>query len=60
MSIHNRGYAYPFARNHGSFSKKLAIWIDFERVCQTQRECESTPFVFGRDYSEGLEESGSE
>ncbi len=34
MSIHNRGYAYPFARNHGSFSKKLAIWIYFVRVCQ--------------------------
>jgi len=29
-----KGYLYPLTENYGSISKKLAVWIDFERVSQ--------------------------
>jgi len=29
-----KGYVHPPTENHGSISKKLAVWIGFERVCQ--------------------------
>jgi hypothetical protein len=27
-------YVYPLTENHGSISKKLVVWIDFERASQ--------------------------
>jgi hypothetical protein len=32
-----KGYVYPPTEKHGSISKKLAVWIDFERASQEKR-----------------------
>ena len=33
-----KGSVYPPTEKHGSISKKLAVWIDFERVCQEKSQ----------------------
>ena len=36
--ISAKGYVYPPTEKHGSISKKLALRIDFERMCQKNSE----------------------
>jgi len=41
-----KGSVYPLTENHGSVSKKLTVWIDFERVYHKKHHASAWCFFF--------------